>query len=440
MKKQIDSALNKLQHLRNNPHWQLLIFLLASWVAVEVPLAYVRQQTLIVSWQLLLDALISGIFTIDLIAHSKHKDQHNLHYLIHKNERKTLPKAIRTPLDIATCIPFDIIFWVLALQTDGPFLKALSLIKLVRVFKVYFVFSSISILPRIVKVVTVLTSIVVAIHWIACAWMNFRAPENNLDFITQYNLAIYWTVSTLTTIGYGDVTPLTNIGRLFTIFVMFLGVGVYGLVIGNISKITLSSFRHKEKMREKMQDLSLLMRHYNVPKKVQREVFSYYHNLSRQRFTDNDYRILSELPHNLKREMEVYMVVGLISNIPLFEGLTPLALKRVICCLKQEFFSPGELIINRGGIGDKMFIISNGIVEVLNDKQEVINTLKSGQFFGEIALMMNIEREANVQAKSYCDIYTFDKKDFIELTVKYPRLEKNIGRLTIKRKTYKKAS
>ena len=432
--------MEKLQDLRNNPYWQLLIFFLAAWVAVELPLTYVGPPVEVASWQLWVDGLISVVFTLDLIFHFKCQGRPSLVFLNKKRESKNR-RTFWALLDIASCIPFELIFWSLGISARGHVLGTLELIRLIRIFKVYAVFSSVEVLPRTVKLVSILTSICIVIHWVSCAWIGIGDTiVDNVDFSTQYNMAIYWTVTTLTTIGYGYITPTTNVGRLFTIMVMFLGVGVYGLVIGNISKITLSSFRHKERMREKIQDLSLLMRHYSVPKKVQREVFSYYHHLSQQRLTDNDHRILSELPHNLKQEMETYMVLNLISSIPLFEGLSSFELKRVAQCLEQEFYSPGEMIISKGDIGEQMFIISNGSVDILNEKKEAINILRSGQFFGEIALMMDVERGANVQASSYCDIYSLSKDSFVELTGRYPVLKRNISRLTIKRKTCQKAS
>ena len=427
--------MGKLQNLKNNPYWLLLIFLLAAWVAVESPLAYVKHQEKIFPWQLWMDVFISCIFAIDLFAHHGHQKHHGqqVPYFLPGHEGKEGPSRLWIPLDVAACVPFDVLFWALTIP-QGPFLGSLGLIKLVRVFKVYSVFTGVEILPRWVRTTTILASIGIVIHWIACAWMGLGSPAEKVDFATQYNMALYWTVSTLTTIGYGDITPTTNVGRLFTILVMFLGVGLYGLVISNVSKITLSSFRHKEKMREKIHDLVLLMRHYGVPKKVQREVFAYYQNLSRQRPIDGDHQILKELPHNLRQEMEIYMTLNLISNIPLFESLSSFELKRVASCLKQEFYSPGEMIISKGEVGDKMFIISNGAVDLLNEKREITKTLKSGQFFGEVTLMMDdIRQGCHVQAKSYCDIYTLCKTHFIELTKKYPVLAKNIGRLAIKR-------
>ncbi len=52
-------------------------------------------------------------------------------------------------------------------------------------------------------------------------------PKPDVDFATEYNLAIYFLMTTLTTIGYGDITPQNNISALFTIMLQFMGVGVF---------------------------------------------------------------------------------------------------------------------------------------------------------------------------------------------------------------------
>ena len=325
--------------------------------------------------------------------------------------------------------PYEVIVWAVISVGGSGILAPLRLLRLLRVGKLYRIFSGIEILPRGLKVISILAGCGILIHWIACLWINIAPSGQALDFATRYNMALYWTVTTLTTVGYGDIAPNSNMGRILAILIMFLGVGVYGLVISSIAKITFSTFRHKERMQEKLQDLSSLMAHYGVPRKVQKEVFSYYGHLFRQRLSDNDQRILRELPHNLKQEMEIYMVFNLIGNIPLFEGLSCSELKVIAKCLGQEFYSPRDFIIYKGEWGDKMFIISNGGVNILNEREEVLGQLKPGQFFGEIALMADVRRTTHVQANAYCDLYTLSKADFFQLIARYPRLKKNRQRL-----------
>lgn len=420
-------------------YWQTLVFLLIAWTAFEAPVTFIKTQKDVKSWQMLVDIFMTLVFAFDIYFNFQHQGKNNQqqqHFQLQGYHNYT--KSIWLPLDILACIPFDVIAYSLGLEIDSNLYRGLRLIKLVRVFKVYSILTSMSLLPKGFKISTIMTSICVIIHWIACGWMIFGHPVQNAEFATQYNIALYWTITTLTTIGYGDITPTTNIARMYCMSIMLLGVGVYGIVIGNISKIIVGASKHKERVREKMQDLHALMNHYQVPRKVQNEVFGYYTGLAMQRLTDNDQKILSELPHNLKNELEVYMILKLVEKIPLFEGLKSHELKYVARHLEQEFYSPNENIIRKGKQGDKMYIISNGEVNVMNQDNEVISTLKTGQFFGEIALMMDIERGHNVEAKSYCDVYTLSKTNFQSLIERYEVLRENIQKVIVKRRGDKK--
>merc|ERR1712048_1122497 len=53
----------------------------------------------------------------------------------------------------------------------------------------------------------------------------------------QYLVAMYWAMTTMTTVGYGDITPGTDWERVYTIFAMIVGGGFYGYVIGSITSI-----------------------------------------------------------------------------------------------------------------------------------------------------------------------------------------------------------
>lgn len=416
--------------------WQIVIFLFIAYTAIEVPLTYIKHQKDVKNWQLIFDGIMTAIFALDIFINFTHQASNEKEFHMHQLQGyHDYKRSFWLPLDILACIPFDILVYSLDLPVDANLFRLLRLIKLIRVVKVISILSSMSYLPKSFKISAILVSVSVIIHWVACGWITFGDPVMNSDFGTQYNLALYWTVTTLTTIGYGDITPSTNLGRFYTMIIMLLGVGVYGVVIGSISKIIVSSSRHKERLKERMQDLSMLMKHYEVPRKVQSEVFSYYHGMAKKRLTDNDQKLISELPTNLRNELEVYMVLKLVSGIPLFEGLKLRELKHVARFLQQEFYSPGETIIHKGDKGDKMFIISNGSVSILNQNDEIINTLQSGQFFGEIALMMDMERGANVEAKSYCDVYTLNKANFEILVDKYESLKKNISKVMVRRKS-----
>eukprot|EP00662_Eupelagonemidae_sp_cell21_P008222 gene8222-36179_t len=67
-----------------------------------------------------------------------------------------------------------------------------------------------------------------------------------------------------------------------------------------------------------------------------------------------------------------------------------------------------------------MYFITHGTFRVLNEDGETIVVLKTGDFFGEIALLHNIRRTATIAAVDFCSVLVIDKDDFDEVTEHFP--------------------
>lgn len=404
--------------------WQALIFAGIVWTAGETPLTFALELELD-AWHLIADGILSVIFIADVILHLKNSplirvssgysaDEHNA--------GKKYRKSYWFPLDIMASIPFDIIVAILGLGTGFTVLRLLRLFRLIRIIKLFELFGSFELLPRHVRAAYIFFWVSLFVHWIACGWLVLTPAHAGVDRWTEYNIALYWAITTLTTIGYGDITPVSNLGRIYTMIIMITGVGLYGVVIGNFSKMLLEADRHKQAAKEKLSDLNLLMRHYEVPKNLQREVHAFYSHLLNKRISENDHKLISVLPRSLQDDLRVYMSVSLIGLLPLFSRATKDCLRFLATKLEPAVFSPGESIIKAGEEGHEMYIIGHGIVEVTTDEQTVVATLKDGEFFGEIALLQKVTRTANVRAKTYCDLYKLEKEDFLAVIDRFPAL------------------
>jgi voltage-gated potassium channel len=259
--------------------------------------------------------------------------------------------------------------------------------RLIRIIKVYYLIENITIVPSIFKMQSIIIGFLIVVNWISCGWIYIYPMAVDTDVSSYYIRSFYWALTTLTTIGYGDITPTDNIGRIFTCGVMIIGVGMYGIVIGNISRILASADRHKEQSREKINDLLLFMKHYKIPDNLQTAAINHYSHLFSKRLSDDDEKIISDLPHALQQEMQIYMKIKLISSIPIFIGCPHECLKDISIHLEQIYSSPGDMIIKIGDTGEEMFVIGHGIVDVILAGGERVASLHDGQIFGEIALL-----------------------------------------------------
>eukprot|EP01009_Symbiontida_sp_KSa7_P007287 NODE_402_length_979_cov_395.520430_g309_i0.p1 GENE.NODE_402_length_979_cov_395.520430_g309_i0~~NODE_402_length_979_cov_395.520430_g309_i0.p1 ORF type:complete len:138 (+),score=13.07 NODE_402_length_979_cov_395.520430_g309_i0:468-881(+) len=106
----------------------------------------------------------------------------------------------------------------------------------------------------------------------------------------------------------------------------------------------------------------------------------------------------------------------------MFQGRSDQYIKAVVIRLKPVVALPDSFVIRKNEIGNEMYFISKGEVEVVSeDGETVFATLRDGAFFGEVALIReNTTRTASIKAKTFCDLFTLNKKDFADIKDKFP--------------------
>ena len=178
--------------------------------------------------------------------------------------------------------------------------------------------------------------------------------------------ALWWAVATLTTTGYGDVVPITPLGRLVAAFVMICGLGVFGLWTGILATGFAAETRRD----------------------------------------------------NFLKTWES------VSKVPFFAALGPAAIADVTHMLRTMDLPARTMIIRKGQAGDCMYFIASGEVEVDLPGKKV--RLGEGAFFGEMALLGNNLRSANITTTRVSRLLVLDLVDFRMLMARHPDLGETI--------------
>jgi ATP-binding cassette subfamily B protein len=115
-----------------------------------------------------------------------------------------------------------------------------------------------------------------------------------------------------------------------------------------------------------------------------------------------------------------------LRNVPIFAGLEAPALGQVAARLTPERFAPGETILRMGDVGDKMYIVQRGQVEVLAADPAMqlrpLAALREGDYFGEMALLRDAPRAATVRARTPVEAYSLGKDNLLALLQGNPAL------------------
>jgi voltage-gated potassium channel len=281
--------------------------------------------------------------------------------------------------------------------------------------------------PNVIRLALFFFWLALSTHWIAIGWLALRGVSADLDQATNYLRALYWSITTLATVGYGDITPSTNTEMLYAILVMILGVGVYGYVIGNVAALLANIDPARVRHRELVDRVSAFMRYRGVPAGLQRRILDYYEYLWEKRLGYDESAAISGLPPTLRTEVSLFLNRDILQKVPLFHEASDDFIKAIALEMRPIIFMPGDYVIRAGEPGEEMYFISRGTVEVVSqDGEMVYATLTTGDFFGEMALLLRQPRTASVRAVDYCDLYLLSVAAFDRVLTRYPEVAAHI--------------
>jgi voltage-gated potassium channel len=175
--------------------------------------------------------------------------------------------------------------------------------------------------------------------------------------------AMWWAVVTLSTVGYGDIVPITPVGKFIGTVVMVLGLLFFALPVGIIA----NGFQEEIKRRD------------------------------------------------------FIVSFAMVARVPLFSGLKAPVIARLAGMLTARKFAANAIILSKGDDADEMYFIASGEVEVELPERPV--RLGEGDFFGEVALIhRDTKRTATVTAVYQTDLLVLSERDFRRLMHDIPDL------------------
>jgi CRP/FNR family transcriptional regulator, cyclic AMP receptor protein len=118
--------------------------------------------------------------------------------------------------------------------------------------------------------------------------------------------------------------------------------------------------------------------------------------------------------------------VELIRKVPLFARLSKKGLEDVAHIADELDLPPGKVMAKEGDRGREFFVLLEGEADVTKDDKS-INTMRDGDFFGEIALVTKMPRTANVTATTPVRVLVITERDFSALLTRSPEVARGVA-------------
>lgn len=424
------------EHSTFRKSWDILIFISIIGSLIIIPLETVYNYQ-ILNFPIAFLYFIDALFIIDIVFNFF--TSYMYHGVEVTNNKKTVLKYLKTYFIIDLIASIPIIYN--AGNGSESFLMLYPAYRLLRIGRLIVIFNRWSNIfwtfTSHIRIVKFIIIVMLLIHWIACSWQMTAVMSNFADnswivrmgiddssALTQYMHSLYWTVITMTTVGYGDITPGTNIEYLFATITALIGASLYAFIIGNIASILSNLDAAKTRFKNRLIAVSQYMQQRDVPVSLNKKVKEYYEYLWIRYRGQREDQFFNDLPESLRTEIVTYMAKDFIETAPIFKSCS-LSLKNVLlAALKQQTYPPDCFVVQEGEKGNEIIFIGHGemIISSANGKN-THGTLKNGEYFGDISMILGEKRTASVKTLTYCDVFILHKDDFNFIKAEYPEFK-----------------
>jgi hypothetical protein len=338
-------------------------------------------------------------------------------------------------LDILANLPF----FVLNGSYRGlSLISLLPLLRLQQLFRITSRWEDIQLLnTAVLRILRYGMSIMLITNWISCLWLwiglrdfgpqgwiqRLELSRNNLYDLYLHSL--YWTVTTLATVGYGDIVPKTHPEIIMAIIMMITGATLYAFAVGNVVSILNQLDGGRSEFRKNQSAIASYLSLNGVESDVITRV---------RRFNDYQWSrtrgfvpgvLFDQLPTDLRTEVTYSMLRDTVQRVPLFTAAPPPLQKRLLQLLQPRTYPPGTALLHPHEQGNEIVFITKGEAEIEGDEPvpQEIQYLTSGDYIGDLSFFLNERRNCGAMARSYVDALVLSRSVLERLRQEEPDMK-----------------
>ncbi|XP_065818463.1 potassium voltage-gated channel subfamily H member 7 [Labrus bergylta] len=352
-------------------------------------------------------------------------------------------------IDMVAAIPFDLLIFGSGSDETTTLIGLLKTARLLRLVRVARKLDRYSEYGAAVLMLLMCIFALIA-HWLACIWYaignvekpylehkigwldnlgvsigkryNYSDPSSGPSIKDKYVTALYFTFSSLTSVGFGNVSPNTNSEKIFSICVMLIGSLMYASIFGNVSAIIQRLYSGTARYHAQMLRVKEFIRFHQIPNPLRQRLEEYFqHSWTYTNGIDMNTEVLKGFPECLQADICLHLNKSLLEDCKAFQGATKGCLRALAMHFKTTHAPPGDTLVHSGDVLTALYFLSRGSIEILKD-DIVVAILGKNDIFGEMihVLAKPGKSNADVRALSYCDLSTIQREDLLEVLDMYP--------------------
>ncbi|XP_039292753.1 potassium voltage-gated channel subfamily H member 8 isoform X2 [Nilaparvata lugens] len=386
--------------------WDWLILIATFYVAIVVPYnaSFVNSDRP----SMVSDVVVEALFIVDIILNFRTT------YVNRKGEVVSSSSSIAINygkgwfvLDLLAAIPFDLLYAsdVYSGEEHGQIhlLKLTRLLRLARLLQKMDRYSQYS---AMILTLLMLSFTLVA-HWLACIWFVIAEKERsrydnkwdlgwihtlaeklkvdigNVSHSEAYITALYFTCSSLTSVGFGNVSANTSAEKIFSIITMLIGALMHAVVFGNVTAIIQRMYSRRSLYQTKWRDLKDFLTLHQIPKELKQRMQDYFQTMWSLNHGIDIHEVretLKEFPEELRGDVSMHLHREIL-QLPIFEAASQGCLKLLSLHIRTNFCAPGEYLIHKGDALSSIYYLCNGSMEVVQNGM-VVAILGKGDLVG----------------------------------------------------------
>ena len=459
--------------------WNIIVILLLLYTATITPYRNAFIESKAFDDWFYLEIVIDVLFMVDVIINllTAHERFDGSFETSHKKMFVIYMKSWLL-FDVVASIPFTIVEYFLETddsnQSSNNFnlLRLLRLPRLYRLIRIARIFKIVKqglngeLIDRlqdafqlnrgVMRIIKFAATVLVCVHIVGCLWFflaklqgfppdSWVIKYNLLDenHPTQYIASIYWAFTTLSTVGYGDITGGTDEERLFSIVWMLLGVGFYSFAIGSLTSVLSTLDTRSNELTIKLNAVDQISKEARLDpgliRKLRQAIKIHSHKTELD--TGDKQLMFDSLPKKLRYQVAMNMYESACSRIPFFENRSPEFISTIIPHLRYTFFEKDDYVYQEGDDPDEIYFISRGRVNFVVCLQDIrFKSILEGSYFGDVEMFLSSKRLCTCKIVYQTELLVMSKpvisiQMMKYITEEFPEISNEMMELALKRRS-----